>query len=524
VLLVDDSVDDAEIVTRELKRSGREVFVERVCDGEALREKLRGGPWDLVLSDWTMPSFSGAAALEAVKAAGVEVPFIIVSGTVTEELAIKAMRAGARDWVLKHKLARLGPAVERELEDSAARRRAAENLKRSEERLRQSQKMDAIGCLAAGVAHDFNNVLSVIIGHADVLLMELRNDDPSRESLEEIRQGASRAADLTRQLLAFSRQQILQPQRTDMKLVVAGMGKMLRRLIGEDIDLSIVAPPRLGSVKVDPSQMEQVIMNLAVNARDAMPQGGLLTIETADVELGAEDAPVAGGAGVGPHVMLSVTDTGVGMDPATQLRMFEPFFTTKEPGKGTGLGLATVFGIVEQSGGTIVATSEVGRGTTFRIYLPRMREEASASRSSRGGRGANSAARGNAVVLVVEDDHSLRAVLASVLRMNGYRVLEAGNGREALLLCETSREHIDLILTDVVMPQMGGREFVSRVEAVRPGLKVLYMSGYTDKAIVHHGVLEPGIEFIQKPIAPAVLLERVRELISGGVHVPGIAS
>jgi signal transduction histidine kinase len=519
VLMVDDSGDDAEIVARELKQGGRDVHVERVCDAVGMRQQLGRGPWDLVLSDWTMPSFSGAAALEVLKGAGLDVPFIIVSGTVTEELAIKAMRAGARDWVVKGKLGRLRPAVDRELEDSVERRRAAESLKRSEAVLRQSQKMDAIGGLAAGVAHDFNNVLSVIIAHSDVLLMGRDGvQGEVRESVQEIREAAGRAADLTRQLLAFSRQQILQPRRTDLTRVVAGMAKMLRRLIGEDVELEIVAPSALGEVLVDPGQMEQVIMNLAVNARDAMPHGGTLTIEAADVDLAPTDAAVECGARPGPQVMLSVSDTGVGMDVATQARVFEPFFTTKRPGSGTGLGLATVLGIVQQSGGAIVMTSEPARGTAFRIYLPRLDpEERKGQEPARGPSEVRSAPRGRETVLLVEDDAALRAVLVSVLESHGYQVLEASNGREALMLCETVRDRpIDLAITDVVMPQMGGREFATQLAVARPDTRVLYMSGYTDGAIVRHGVLEPGVAFIHKPVPPVLLLERVRTLLDEG--------
>ena len=515
MLLVDDSADDGEIVTRELRRGGRQVAVERVCDADAMRASLARQSWDLVLSDWSMPTFSGAAALEVLKEAGLDVPFIILSGTVTEELAIRAMRAGARDWVLKGKLARLLPAIDRELKDNAERKRAADVLHRSEERLRQSQKMDAIGGLAAGVAHDFNNVLSVIIGYSDLLLLELDPSDSKRESVDEIRSAAARAADLTRQLLAFSRQQILQPRKTDLTRVVAGTAKMLRRLIGADVELSIKGPAELGAVLVDPGQMEQVIMNLAVNARDAMPRGGKLTIETADVLVTDEDALGHGGARSGPHVALIVSDTGVGMDAATQARMFEPFYTTKEPGRGTGLGLATVLGIVQQSGGWIAFTSEPGRGTTFKIYLPlTVGDEPSDARPAAVRRRSTSSVRGNETLLLVEDDDALRVMLRTVLQKHGYRVLEASNGREALGLCETARHPIDLVLTDVVMPQMGGWEFASKLEEVRPGLKVLFMSGYTDGAIVHHGVLDPGVAFVQKPVAPNILVEKVRELLS----------
>jgi signal transduction histidine kinase len=515
VLLVDDSADDAEIVIRELRRSGREVDVERVWNREAMQAALARQRWDLVLSDWTMPSFSGDAALEVLNSEGIEVPFIIVSGTVTEELAVKAMRSGARDWVLKGKLARLLPAISRELAESAERKQVAEALRQSEERLRQSQRLDAIGGLAAGVAHDFNNVLAVIIGHADLLLYELAASDANRESVEEIRGAAARAADLTRQLLAFSRQQILQPQKTELSRVVAGMSKMLRRLIGEDVTLAIVAPPELGPVLVDPGQMEQVVLNLAVNARDAMPLGGALTIETADVEVDEARASEHAGVKPGLYVTLSVTDTGTGMDAATQARIFEPFFTTKEPGRGTGLGLATVFGIVQQSGGTISTMSVPGRGTTFRIYLPRVADGAGLEPALAPARSrSQTSLRGHETLLLVEDDDAVRAMLRTVLRKYGYRVLEAASGPEALALCETVSGAIDLVLTDVVMPQMSGRQFAQLFEDRRPGVSVLYMSGYTDGAIVQHGVLEPEIAFIQKPVSPNVLVQKIRDLLS----------
>jgi signal transduction histidine kinase len=515
VLMVDDSADDAELVMRELRRASRPVSVERVWDAAEMRTMLARNSWDLVLSDWTMPRFGGDAALEVLKATSLDVPFIIVSGTVTEELAIKAMRAGARDWVLKGKLGRLLPAIERELEDRAERKRREEILRQSEEKLRQSQKLDAIGGLAAGVAHDFNNVLSVIIGHADLLLLEGGKSDPYRDSVEEIRNAAARAADLTRQLLAFSRQQILQPRRTDISTIVASMTKMLRRLIGEDIDLDIPAPPTT-PVMVDPGQMAQVILNLAVNARDAMPNGGRLEIATRDVVVG-ESSPDHPGVGPGAYVVLRVSDTGIGMDAATRGRIFEPFFTTKEPGKGTGLGLSTVFGIVEQSGGAIVTKSELGKGTTFEIYLPQKAAAAGPDLPVRPApRTKRAARRGTETLLLVEDDDAVRALLRAVLQRHGYRVLDAPNGREALLLCETVPGRIDLVLTDVVMPHMSGREFAARLEVLRPGIKVLYMSGYTDGAIVRHGVLEPGIAFIQKPVTPAVLIDKVLEMLAEG--------
>jgi two-component system cell cycle sensor histidine kinase/response regulator CckA len=380
------------------------------------------------------------------------------------------------------------------------------------DQLLQSQKMESIGRLAGGVAHDFNNILSVILSCAGFALEELREGDPLREEILEIEKGGKRAAALTRQLLAFSRKQLLQPVSLDLNRSLAEMEKMLRRIIGEDVELVQVLAPDLGLTRADSGQVEQVVMNLAVNARDAMPTGGKLTIETSNVTLDEEYAARHAGAKPGSHVMVAVTDSGVGMDERTLARIFEPFFTTKAVGNGTGLGLSTVYGIVQQSGGSIFVHSEIGRGTTFRIFLPREQglatEVASASRATTG------AARGE-TILVVEDDDSLRRITKRTLERAGYHVLTAANGGEGLLTCEQHAGHIHLVLTDVVMPQMNGREFVERLAKVRPGMKVLFMSGYTDETIVHHGVLNPGTQFIGKPFMQADLLARVRGVLDG---------
>jgi two-component system cell cycle sensor histidine kinase/response regulator CckA len=523
VLLVDDSPDDAALVVRALTRGGRELTWERVQSEETLLEALKRRPWDVVISDWSMPSFSGEEALQVVKAAGVDLPFIIISGTVTEETAVRAMRAGARDCVLKDKLARLLPAIERELKEAADRKRSAEALRRSDEQLRQSQKMEAIGGLAAGVAHDFNNLLSVILGHAELLRLDLNQSDPIYEGIDEIRGAAERASELTRQLLAFSRQQVLEPRIADLNQIMLGMQKMLKRIIGEDVELKMLPAANLGKVIVDPGQIEQVILNLVVNARDAMPKGGRLTLETGnfvlDEAIVAELAELAelaehAGAKPGPHVMLAISDTGTGMDDATKARIFEPFFTTKEPGKGTGLGLATAFGIVRQSGGTIWTYSELGRGTTFKIYLPLA--EAAARRSTTQSMRippSTETLRGTETILLVEDDESVRSLERTILRRHGYTVIEAANGGEALLICEKQEGPIDLLLTDVVMPRMSGRELADRLAVIRPDLKVLFVSGYTDGAIAQHGVLAPGVAFLQKPVTPEALARKVRQVI-----------
>ncbi len=381
--------------------------------------------------------------------------------------------------------------------------------KQVEEQLRQSQKMEAIGQLAGGVAHDFNNLLTVIKGYSQLLLGRVGSDDPLRRDVQEILKAGDRAAGLIRQLLAFSRQQVLAPKVLDLNGVVAGIEGMLRRLIGEDIDLVTVAGRGLWPVKADPGQIEQVILNLSVNARDAMPKGGRLTIETANVEL---DGTAGRPAGVPPgaYVMLAVSDTGVGMDGVIRARIFEPFFTTKTKGKGTGLGLATVYGVVKQSGGFIVVSSEPGQGTTFRIYLPRVLEEKLAAEP----RQASAApSRGSETVLVVEDDAAIRELACKILRSQGYKVLEAREAGEALRLSQEHRDQIHLLLTDVVMPGASGLELAERIGSVRPSVRVLYMSGYTDEAILHHGLSQAAAPILRKPFAPDELARRVREVL-----------
>jgi PAS domain S-box-containing protein len=391
-----------------------------------------------------------------------------------------------------------------------ARRRAEEALGQSEELLRQAQKMEAIGNLAGGIAHDFNNLLTIISGCSELLLMRLGQQEPARRYLEEIKKAGDRAAALTHQLLAFSRRQVLIPKALDLNAIVEGMGTMLQRLLGEDIDLAAMLDPALWRVKADPGQLEQIIMNLAVNARDAMPLGGKLTIETANVHLKEPRVRDRLVMASGRYAMLAVSDTGVGMDAATQARVFEPFFTTKEIGKGTGLGLATVYGIVKQSGGYIFVYSEPGRGATFKVYLPRVEETAEAV----GKEAAPSPLpRGTETILLVEDEPGVRTLACTALLLQGYTVLEARHGIEALLISHQQAGPIHLLVTDVVMPQMSGREVVKQLVAQRPSLKTLYVSGYAEDAIVHHGVLDPGTFFLQKPFTPETLARKVREVL-----------
>lgn len=640
-LLVEDSASDAKLVVRELERIGRPIVSQRVETEGALRAALEQQPWDIVLSDWSMPKFSGLAALNVVRGMGLDLPFIIVSGTVGEDSAVDAMRGGANDYVLKDKLGRLGPAVERELRECQERRaharaskslresqarfarlaesgiigittvsvlgpvidandayleligytrkellegglqwkdltppelaeraeraleqlqvtgvatpwetetlrrdgtrvpilagaamldypqciaftadlterkraeegrmRAEEALHKSQDQLRQAQKMEAVGRLAGGVAHDFNNILSIILSYGELSLRDLRPADPVRRNIEQLCNAAESAARLTQQLLMFSRQRVVETKVVDISHMIQGMEKMLQRLLGEDVELVTRPSSESARVKVDPSHLEQVILNLVVNARDAMLTGGKVTIEAHNVVLDDVYAQEHPPSKAGPHVMLAVSDTGTGIDRETQQRMFEPFFTTKPVGKGTGLGLSTVFGIVQQSGGSIWVYSEVGCGTTFKIFLPRVDADVDAPRRHV----SLTTLHGNETILVVEDEQKLREVLVDILQRQGYQLIVAADGTEALRLAAAHVGRIDLLLSDVVMPNMSGPELAKRLLLERPDTKLLCMSGYTDERIVQHGLLE-SVAFLQKPVTPLALATQVRALL-----------
>jgi PAS domain S-box-containing protein len=405
-------------------------------------------------------------------------------------------------------------------ENITERKRTEQERLNLEEQLRQSQKMEAIGRLAGGIAHDFNNLLTVIRGYSQLSLMDLKESNPLKGNIEEIQKASQRAADLTRQLLAFSRRQVMEMKVLDLNILLKDLDKMLRRVIGEDIELLTLLSDDLWGVKADPGQIEQVIMNFAVNAKDAMPSGGRLTIETANVELDEAYARAHIGVTPGHYVMLSASDSGVGMSQEIKERAFEPFFTTKEKSKGTGLGLSTVYGIVKQCEGNIWVYSEPGKGTTFKIYLPRVDEPLEEPREKIVG---EELLRGSETVLVVEDEEKVRKLTAEILGRQGYRVLEASHGDEALLIHERYDGPIHLVLVDVVMPGMNGSELAKRLAFLRPETKILYMSGYTDNAIVHHGVLEKGVNYVQKPFTMDALARKVREVLNKDPSTSAIA-
>jgi two-component system cell cycle sensor histidine kinase/response regulator CckA len=511
ILLLDDSDQDALLVERELKRAARECVVLRASDCASFRAAIVEFKPDLVLADYALPDLDGLQALRILRELAPDTPCIIVSGSIGEERAVEVLQAGATDYVLKDRTARLGPAVDRALRE--VRLRAERRL--LERQLLQAQKMEAMGRLAGGIAHDFNNLLTVICGYSELAMTRTPAASDLYGQLREIRGAGERAAVLTRQLLAFSRQQNVELRPLDINAVVANIDRLLRRIIGEDVDLVTVLAADLGTVRADPGQIEQVLMNLAVNARDAMPDGGKITVETANVMIDADATYSRLGLKAGPHVLLAMSDEGTGMDEETQARIFEPFFTTKPEGKGTGLGLATVYGIVRQSEGGIFVYSEPGRGTTFKVYLPRVDMAALALNTVAP---VVAVAGGSERILVVEDSEAVRSLACDVLRSYGYHVLEASAPEEALALVTADGGDVALIVSDVVMPGMSGGDLVAGARAVRPGIAALFMSGYPDAAVVRHANVDAGEPFLQKPFLPMALARKVREVLDAAAR------
>jgi len=514
VLVVEDNPDMRRFLVESLAPRYRVVAAGDGLEGFARAVELAP---DLMITDVMMPEMSGDQLVRAVRErpelAAMRV--LLLTAKADESLRVKMLREGADDFVTKpfaldELLARVASqlaikqrndALARELSDKS------ERAARLAEQLRQSQKMEAIGRLAGGVAHDFNNLLTVIGGYASLLAESQAPGDPNAELASEIRQASDRAADLTRQLLAFSRRQMLHLHVLDVNTVVTRLERMLRRVLGADIALETRLAPELGAIKADAGQLEQVVLNLVLNARDAMPDGGRLAIETGEVVLSDGYAALHADVTPGRYVMLSVSDTGSGMSEEIRQRVFEPFFTTKELGKGTGLGLATVYGIVRQTGGHIVCRSEPGRGSEFQVYLPRVESAepitAPLSPESR-------ECAGDETVLLVEDDAMVRGFATRALERLGYEVLPAAHGEAALAVCAARARPVDIVVTDIVMPTMGGRELAQRLLLRWPGTRVLYVSGYTDDALLRRGVLEPGTRFLHKPFTAASLGRAVR--------------
>jgi signal transduction histidine kinase len=506
VLIVEDSQNDADLALTELRHGGFAPKWKRVETEPDFLAEIKKSP-DIILSDYSMPQFNGLRAAELLQASGLNIPFILISGTVGEDVAVEAMKKGATDYLLKDRLTRLAPAVRRAMQEVEER---AER-KQLEAQLIQAQKMEVVGHLASGVAHDFNNILAVIMGYSDLILSELEPDSPLRKYTDEIRHASERAAGLTRQLLVFSRKQTVQSVVLNLNDVIKDLDKMLRRLIDENITLTILPGKNTGRIKADSGHIGQVLMNLVVNARDAMSNGGQLTIATGNVTFGENDAHICAGMMPGNYVVLSITDTGTGMTDEVKKRLFEAFFTTKPAGKGTGLGLATCQTIVQQSGGHIEVQSKLGQGTTFKIYFPQV-EQAVARQAKPVETILPS--RGTETLLLVEDDPSVRHLACSILEGQGYTVLRANNGQDALHVAQNHKGlPIRLVVTDVIMPVMSGKVMAEWLKATYPDLKILFTSGYTDDAIAQHGVLEAGVAFLSKPYSPATLASKVRAML-----------
>ena len=505
ILHLEDNPVDADLIQATIAAAGIVCEILRVDTRSDFVEAVERGGFDLILADYNLPTFDGISALAIAQEKCPQIPFIFVTGSLGEEAAIELLKNGATDYVLKHHPGRLVPAVHRAIDDVAART----EHKRLEEQLRHAQKMESIGTLAGGIAHDFNNLLTAIIGNAQLALARLRPEDQLYDRLIEIESSGKRAAELTRQLLIFGRRERLEPSAINLNDTIDQFAKMLRRIIGEDIVLRFQAAAGLSTVFADPGQMEQVLMNLVVNARDAMPEGGELLIETQNIMVDETFCRTHPYAKPGNYAQMSVTDTGGGMDTNTQQHIFEPFFTTKEAGKGTGLGLALAYGIIKQHEGMIEVYSEVGHGTTFKVYLPAQEKPVEEIVHE-----AQPILRGGAeTILVAEDDENLQRLLTGILTGLGYKVILTRDGEAAVETYAGHRDHIDLVILDMVMPRMGGREAHEHIRKVSSDVPVIFMTGYSAEIAQSKFVLEIGAAFIQKPYGIAALGHKVREAL-----------
>jgi signal transduction histidine kinase len=514
LLVVDDDPQALALVELALVDAHFERHIEVVATATEGLERIKAGEHDVYLIDHRLPDGTGINLIHEAHAAGVDKPFILISGYGSGALDEAALREGAADYVEKHLMS---THLERSIRYSVRDWQSSRAIHERDEQLRHAQKMEAIGRLAGGVAHDFNNLLTAIVGFTDLIAERVGPGDPTALDAREIRKAADRATALTRQLLAFSRKQFLDPTVLDLNETVLGLNHMLPRVIGEHIRTTTQLASDLRPVWADPSQLDQMLVNLVLNARDAMPGGGQLTIETGNVDFD-EDRLLAEGLALPPgrYVMLAVADTGIGMDAATKARAFEPFFTTKPKGKGTGLGLATVYGIVDQSGGGIALDTAPGRGTAVRVYLPVT--SATVARMGPPALETNVERGGSETLLLVEDNDSVREVTAQALRRRGYTVHEMRNAEEALAWTRTTRDRPDLLVTDVVMPGLSGPNLAARLVEENPALKVLYMSGYTDDATAVHGSFWGGVPLLQKPFTPTQLADRVRQALDASVR------
>jgi two-component system, cell cycle sensor histidine kinase and response regulator CckA len=507
ILIVDDDYSMRLLTKAALEKNGFQV--EEAENGISALAAFQDFHPNLILLDVLMPEMDGFATCSALRQlpGGENLPIVITTGLDDKESINRAFEAGATDFITKPiTWALLGYRVGYILRAS----QVWQQRQQLEEQLYQSQKMEAVGRLAGGVAHDLNNILTVIKGCAEFIFSRLEESDPLHQDVASVLEASEQAACLTRQLLAFSRKQVLQPKVFDLNSIVSTLDKMLRRVIGGDIELNTIVEPEAVVVKADPGQLEQVIMNVVINARDAMPRGGRLTIETSKVFLDEAYCQLHVDITPGQYALLAISDTGLGMDPDTQVRIFEPFFTTKAHDKGTGLGLATVHGIIKQSGGFIWVYSEPGQGTTFKIYLPATCEQVEEPRMAAA---PGASCQGSETILIVEDDAAVRRVARRILEHYGYTILEAGTGKEALAIGKQYPGSINLLLTDVIMPEMSGKELVDLWNDQHPETKVIYTSGFTENAIAHNGALDQDIYFIQKPYRPNALARIVRQVL-----------